>query len=78
MLLEAVPWHAEPDLLVNIYSARQKWFDSPGVGKDVRIEGVLRQMQIDAGFCSLLSKETATSLGGNVRATNKPQNGSAS
>ena len=39
MLLEAVPWHAEPDLLVNIYSARQEWFDSPGVGKDVRIEG---------------------------------------
>ena len=33
---------------------------------------VLRQMQIDAGFCSLLSKDTATSLGGNVRATNKP------
>ena len=44
----------------------------------VRFSPVLRQMQIDAGFCSLLSKETATSLGGNVRATNKPQNGSAS
>src|SRR6516225_3585443 len=35
-------------------------------------DAVLRQMQIDAGSCSLLSKETATSLGGNVRATNKP------
>lgn len=54
-----------------------KMTDVPGHSRGL-IGPVLRQMQIDAGFCSLLSKETATSLGGNVRATNKPQNGSAS
>jgi len=54
-----------------------KMTDVPGHSRGL-IGPVLRQMQIDAGCCSLLSKETATSLGGNVRATNKPQNGSAS